>query len=395
MATSAALALPAPRSVTAPAGKDGAGAARGEGSSAPVEDTAAEDEPRFYAGRIDYSNGEIHIVWVTEEVRDVGCFMIPAAEAAKPRQAGKKGGGSAVVASRAKRVKIDKDGARIYTRKRYDVWATVYYGPGRGRRRRNYSHQVLTFEEDNNGGATAGVDEPGNGRSGEAEDEDERAEAVAERDQLMLDDAEGGTVATTPSSTVADSPTDASAPSPSTPGTSVPDTSASSTSVPGNSLHRQPPADDDDDLPEWSRKLCGTYTTLPAANQAALKEFLELARPRNAYIDDVTRFRGQICPKAKEDFRADGLGKPGCTRAAHIEMDLEAEDWDRWGFRKVVVEVVASDLQGPVELGDMVVEEEEDGGDEGGEEEGEDEGEVVEDAGVSGNVLEESEASEE
>ncbi|KAL2271439.1 hypothetical protein VTJ83DRAFT_810 [Remersonia thermophila] len=368
-ATSAALALPAPKPALKPAPAE-------EMMTDAKENDEEEEEPRFYAGRIDHANGKIQIVWVAEEVRDLGCFAMPATAAAKPSRGGKRGGGGGVAAASQanKRVKIDKDGARIYTRKRYDAWATVYYGPyGPGaHRRRNYAHQARTFEEDdnsssNNGDTTAG-------------------------------DAEDGAEETTPSSSSPTTTTATTGPEISTPDTSIPNSSISSTSISDATPSRPPPAnndnvnvndnDDDDDAPEWSRKLHGTYTTLRDANRAALGAFLDLARPRSAYVDDVNAFRERTCPEAKRRFRSEGFGRPGCAAPAQIEMDVGPEDRDRWGFRKVVVEVAVSDLRGPVELGDMVVEDEED-------ERNQEEKEEDEEEGVGGNVVEDSEVSEE
>lgn len=224
-------------------------------------------------------------------------------------------------------MKIDKDGARLYSRKRHDVWVTIYYGPKGGGDQASTKCQVLMFEGDGDDeGTTDGMkddeDEPG---------PDLATATTSEND----DDGEPGPNLTTPTRT---------------------------DDAPGAT------GEDDGTSSVWSRVLHGTYTTLWGANKAALTAFMEHAAPRTAYIDHVGYFRNEACPAAKEAFRSGGWGRVGCTTPACFEMDVEPKDWGRWGFRKCVVEVIQSELKGPIELDDMVEEKEneEDEGNDGG-----------------------------
>ncbi|KAL2137185.1 hypothetical protein VTI74DRAFT_7732 [Chaetomium olivicolor] len=122
------------------------------------------------------------------------------------------------------------------------------------------------------------------------------------------------------------------------------------------SIIRLPPNTTPLDLFDTAVKLHGTYTTLSQANRAALATFLELAKPNNSALDDNHYYTYQVKPEAIERFEEAGCGNSDCTAPAQIEWDLPKEKRYRWEFLRLVVEVVESELTGPVDVSDMVVE---------------------------------------
>ncbi|SPQ22911.1 e3e7478d-bfad-42c4-aa0f-79cce413870b [Thermothielavioides terrestris] len=108
--------------------------------------------------------------------------------------------------------------------------------------------------------------------------------------------------------------------------------------------------------------LHSSYTTLAQANRAALATFLDLARPKNMAMEDHHHYRYFVEPDATARFEAGGFGASTCAEPARIEWDPPAKKY-RWPFVRLVVEVAASELRGPVEIGDMVVEGPKGGGD--------------------------------
>ncbi len=58
-----------------------------------------------------------------------------------------------------------------------------------------------------------------------------------------------------------------------------------------------------------------------------------------------------------ESFEKEGYGQLGCKNAANLSWNPPPGHKFRWGFLRVEVAVVESKLEGPVDLGDMVVEE--------------------------------------
>jgi hypothetical protein len=101
---------------------------------------------------------------------------------------------------------------------------------------------------------------------------------------------------------------------------------------------------------------------LPHANRAALATFLSLAKPQNAAIEDNHHYQYFLRPDMTGQFEKAGLGVPGCAIAAEFEWDPPGGRPYRWGFLRLQVEVLESTLEGPVEIGDMVVEVEGGGG---------------------------------
>lgn len=145
----------------------------------------------------------------------------------------------------------------------------------------------------------------------------------------------------------------------------------------------------------------GTYATLVHANRAALSIFLQLAKPKNSRIEDNYFYKDQLESECLAKSEEGGYGQDMCRVPAVIEREVEKWTRYQWWFRGLTVEVVQSELKGPVEIGDMVVEVS--GGDINGEEAGKSkekrgertEREVMNGAGTLPSPLEEEEIGEE
>ncbi|KAK4156727.1 hypothetical protein C8A00DRAFT_40850 [Chaetomidium leptoderma] len=192
-------------------------------------------------------------------------------------------------------------------RKRFDVWSRVYYGR-REEGKRETGQQRLVFE------------------CGGEEEEKTEGEKKGETDDETEDDNDEQTQ--TPNNHRA--------------------SSVSSTATLTFPAHTSPL-----DLIETATKLHGTYTTLVPANRAALATFLALAKPQNSAIADNLHYQHDAKPRMEQQFDDAGLGARGCATLAELEWDPPGGRPYRWPFLRVVVEVVESELQGPVEIGDM------------------------------------------
>lgn len=124
------------------------------------------------------------------------------------------------------------------------------------------------------------------------------------------------------------------------------------------------------DVVDIKLTLHGTYTTISLANRAALATFLELAKPKNSSIEDNHHYQYELKPGITSSFEENGMGERNCTTVAEIPWDPPMGKQHRWEFLRLEVEVIESELKGPVDIGDMVVE---GGGDEGQEERASDE----------------------
>ncbi|AEO57952.1 hypothetical protein MYCTH_2304806 [Thermothelomyces thermophilus ATCC 42464] len=311
-----------------------AAAAPGSGLVPPEQAAGGAGEERdegvlLYEGRVSYASGEVQFFWVGEEVRDIG------------------GGGG--LTGGLGRVRVDREAAAVYARKRFDVWSRVVYLGKRGeeqagsgqRQGQGHGHgqgqgQKLVFEcagnEDGEGGGekASGTSAGGNNMEG-TEKEGERG-SVADAATAGNDDDDNDNNNTEP------------------------DRARRSSSVSSTATVTFTPYATPLDLVEMETRLEGSYTMLHLANRAALAAFLELARPRNRGIDDHHHYQHSVRPEMAARFKEHGLGTPGCASTAELVFEPPAWRPFRWGFLKLVVEVVQSELRGPVDIGDMVVE---------------------------------------
>ncbi|KAK4123357.1 hypothetical protein N657DRAFT_681461 [Parathielavia appendiculata] len=83
--------------------------------------------------------------------------------------------------------------------------------------------------------------------------------------------------------------------------------------------------------------------------------FLNLARPLNSAMEDNNYHRYYVKDHYEEQFEQAGLGRSDCTAAAEIEWNPPTGKQYRWGFLRLEVEVVVTELEGPVDLGDLIV----------------------------------------
>ncbi|KAL2156360.1 hypothetical protein VTH82DRAFT_1105 [Thermothelomyces myriococcoides] len=289
----------------------------------PVEGAEEEKDEGvlLYEGRVSYANGEVQFFWVGEEVRDVG--------------------GSGLTSGLGQ-VRVDREAAASYVRKRFDVWSRVVYLEKRGeeqaesgQKRGQGRGQKLVFECAGDEGGEGSTSEKTKGTSAEENGMDGMEKGGEER---SVED-----VATSGNDNEHDNDAE-------------PDCACRSPSVSSTATVTFLPYTTPLDLIETETRLEGSYTTLYLANQAALAAFLELARPRNRGIDDHHHYQHSVRPEMVARFKEHGLGKPGCTSTAELEFEPPAWRPFRWGFLKLVVEVVQSELRGPVDIGDMVVE---------------------------------------
>ncbi|KAK3333210.1 hypothetical protein B0T19DRAFT_119638 [Cercophora scortea] len=100
-------------------------------------------------------------------------------------------------------------------------------------------------------------------------------------------------------------------------------------------------------------QLHGTFTTRSQANAHALATFLDLARPRNGRIEDHAYFENTLKPEMTDNFNEETAADPTGTLDFEWEPPLGVYKWE---FLKLIVSVKESTLEGPIDIGDMVVE---------------------------------------
>ena len=429
-----------------------------------------QEEPLLYTGRVSFTNNDTQLFWVAPETRD----LTGPVAGVPQRDMGRAGGYT--------NVRVDRQGAGIYRRRRFDVWSRVYvadsgsgfgsgsgsgsgggvgggafggfggfgsFGTGGGVVGGGRGGQRVVFECGGevgggegegegegmgvvegvggrggvDGGAAAGEEggeegregveegdvvvdeigageyereeggdeggyngEVGNGVDGESGNVDEKGVELEEQTEDGTGGDNGGGTTEPASETAAtrSSPQ----PEPNTPNPKVDttqkghqqgnateassdsDTEDESDDEPTNPTNAN--ADTNDNHPihpippttlhplsnlTTTTTLHTTHTTLPSANLSALATFLRLARPSNRAIEDHHHFRYAVEPEMTALFAEARLGEDGCMSPADLEWDPPAGRPYRWGFVRLVVEVVASELRGPVDLGDLVVEE--------------------------------------
>ncbi len=86
-----------------------------------------------------------------------------------------------------------------------------------------------------------------------------------------------------------------------------------------------------------------------------MSAFLELTKPKNRSIEDNNYYLHKVKPESTEQFEETGQGERDCAAMVLIEWEPPMGPRYQWGFMKVEVEVVKSELQGPLDIGDLVV----------------------------------------
>ncbi|KAK3902071.1 hypothetical protein C8A05DRAFT_34249, partial [Staphylotrichum tortipilum] len=381
-------------------------AAAAEKAAAEGGEAAPPSGPRLYEGRVAFANNTVQYFWVGEEQRDLEGVDLPAANAAA---AAGDGNNNAVVQT-GRWVRLDRLTVRmLYERTLFTVWSHVYYDKKKAKKNRGGPGQRLVFDceeevEKEEQAVLSGVEEEREQRGGEDVEMGESAEGEdrseggmgggdgdggeqrggeevtqgetgsASRDEMEVEEEDGNI---TPDPAPA-----GTAPAP-----------ARWREVPaGHPLARNPNAarfpdsdteesSDDDGEPEpqpipepspWAptppvylsvneakivKRHHGSFTTLHHANRAALEALLGLVRPKNGRLEDHHHFEWRVEPDLTASFEEAGYCRLGCKHAADLGWDAPKGDEFHWGFLRVEVVVVESRLEGPADLGDMVVEE--------------------------------------
>ena len=312
-------------------------------SSSTTTTTMTTTMMMMYEGKVVFESGEEQHFWVGEETTDLG-GPVRAARAARGGSSGDD-------------VWVDAAAAAVYRRRRFDVWSRVFWGRGcEGRRREKRVVFECGGDEDEDEerkreregegaaqerGGGDGVDLPaGEGSDGDGGDNIQGDNSSSSHGESSKDAPEEDTRSAKDDGDAEDDRARA-----------VRESSASSTWTAAFPAHRTPL-----DLVRVATRLHGTYTTLGRANRAALATFLELARPRNGRIEDHHHYAHEVRPGMTAAFDESGAGDDGCAAPAEIEWDPPAAGGRyRWGFLRLVVEVVESELTGPVDIGDMLV----------------------------------------
>ena len=94
--------------------------------------------------------------------------------------------------------------------------------------------------------------------------------------------------------------------------------------------------------------LHASYTTAPEANNAALGVFIDLAKPRNARIEDHHFYKHFLTPEMICLFDEDHAKDPDTPNTLVWEASA---DGHKWWFLHLTVQVVESELEGVVDLG--------------------------------------------
>ncbi|KAK0621439.1 hypothetical protein B0T17DRAFT_641273 [Bombardia bombarda] len=98
----------------------------------------------------------------------------------------------------------------------------------------------------------------------------------------------------------------------------------------------------------------GSFTTLALANEAAQKIFIDLLQPRNSRIEDHHYYKYYAKPQVLEQFAQDAADDDGARTPLDVAWEPRA-DGLQWYFLRLQVKVVVTELKGPVDIGDMVV----------------------------------------
>jgi hypothetical protein len=338
---------------------------------------------RLYEGCVEFEGGEVQFFWVGEETHELGTLVSASSSSGN-------GNGSALEQQQRRRnndreagldsvvrmgswcnnvTQIDKAAVGIYRRKRFDVWSLIYRGKEVNKWRGGAVRRIV-FEcerdqdnvageegsrdqlvepaivEEEHGAEDGDRDGAGNGQGNKdnVAADDDQSSPEQEPAQAHENETEGGPEPETDAGGEAESRTNNS-------DRTSPDrrTRASSAATVNFPAHRSPL-----DLVDIAVELHGTYTTRAQANRAALSTFLELAKPKNSRIEDHHHYKYEVKPGMTERFEEGGYGESNCTTPAIIEWDAPMGGVYRWEFLRLVVQVVESELRGPVDLGDMV-----------------------------------------
>lgn len=324
-------------------------------------------ETGLYDGVLGYSDGDVQHFWVVEEVTDLTKITNQWKEAGKT-------------------MRLDQERAKVYSRKRYDVWSVVVYPPDRQDTAESGKEQVLAVdcggegdedgktEEAHDGDEDGGEDdEMEETRNGEKDgDEDEEMEEAHYDDDSGKEDVGGSRSPASSDTLIGQEPTNTEKqhPEASSETASLNQTSNNPmvstgvntdlTSITTTTTPNKPPTKKDHTtkfnpftiISHPKVTLHASHTTASAANKAALAMFLELCKPRNARIEDHHYYKHFIAPEMTEMFDEDYARDP----EGPVRLIWEASDSGfKWWFLYLEVKVVESELVGVVDLGGFKV----------------------------------------
>ncbi len=287
----------------------------------------------LFEGRVRFKNGEVQYFWVDVEVVRLGVAVEKA-----------KGG-----------LRVDREGAEVYRQRRFDVWARVWCSEEGREGQRGQGGQRIVFDcgvegegEESHGGKGAAGESGGNGDGvaengdgsghGRGDENREAGEAEVELGPEHAEDRDGQ-----------DNDDDGNDKNGDNSTSSAPSVSSTATlPVPALSTSLR-------DRLEITHHHRGSYTTLQHANRAAFSAFLELAKPKNCSIEDNHHYIHSVEPEYTELFEETDAVERDCTATVHLEWEPPVGPRHRWGFVKLEVEVVHSELQGPIDIGNLVV----------------------------------------
>ncbi|KAM7222435.1 hypothetical protein V8F06_002213 [Rhypophila decipiens] len=272
----------------------------------------------LFEGIVEYTSGgdggkEANVIhfWVEEETRDL------AKVSEKWRENGKT-------------LHLDQARASIYARKRYDVWSvTIYPAAGMGGQSQR---QTLMVE-----------------CGGDGDEDDDRNDLLEGGNDDSSRTEEDQTFVTSPGST-----TEASQ-------TLFGSSSFSSLASSGPSHHNShgPPTSPVINpftyISTPKLRPHGSYTTARVANEAALATILDLARPKNARIEDHHFYKHHLVLELTSQFWEDQTRGGGPDVPVTIQWDATEVEGCKWDFLYLEVQVVESELEGVVDLGDIAV----------------------------------------
>ncbi|KAK3368085.1 hypothetical protein B0H63DRAFT_68703 [Podospora didyma] len=105
------------------------------------------------------------------------------------------------------------------------------------------------------------------------------------------------------------------------------------------------------DLTEPKHMFHGSFTTLKQANEMAVTTFFRLAPPDNRRLEDNHHWNYTLRPEWEKEFAAtdmeDGL--------LCFSFGPPLEACYKWPFFRLTIEVYETELQGPIDVGGMVV----------------------------------------
>jgi hypothetical protein len=308
--------------------------------------TKATKGEGIFNGHVTFEGGDVQYFWVEEELVDLSMAI-------KSRKAAGKAD-----------ILVDPIAAKVYQRKRFDVVSYHIYAVGKEevekpaipdvvKERRGLQSQTVIID-------CSGDDEDGdqNGQGGDMASEVGSGTKKPEIRKLSEALYHGD-----------DSESDLESESGSGSGsTSIP--------MPRPALHHtnnantaNRPGSNDEDEDETSRSLNplhltrprlaiqGSFTTMELANRAAIRIFLDLTKPTDDQpAKDKHYYKYYIWPHYFQLGREIISDESYKTAPVEIIFDPDLTKY-KWEFLRLVVEVVESELKGPIDISDMLAQE--------------------------------------